>query len=67
MRRLLLSAGLLVVGLPPASVQAQLESNLPPVVGRRAPEIVGEDIDGKKLRLSDFRGKVVLLDFWGNW
>jgi hypothetical protein len=35
--------------------------------GRPAPEIVGEDIDGKQFRLSDYRGKVVLLDFWGHW
>lgn len=25
------------------------------------------DIDGKPLRLTDFRGKYVLLDFWGSW
>jgi hypothetical protein len=36
-------------------------------VGMKAPEIEGEDIDGKKFKLSDYRGKVVLLDFWGNW
>jgi hypothetical protein len=36
-------------------------------VGMTAPEIEGEDIDGKKFKLSDYRGKVVLLDFWGNW
>jgi hypothetical protein len=36
-------------------------------VGKQAPDIEGEDINGKKLMLSDFRGKVVLLDFWGNW
>jgi hypothetical protein len=35
--------------------------------GREAPEIDGEDTDGKKFKLSDYRGKVVLLDFWGNW
>ncbi len=39
----------------------------PIVVGKPAPEIEGEDIDGKKFKLSDYRGKVVLLDFWGNW
>lgn len=37
------------------------------VVGKHAPEITGEDIDGAALALSDYRGKVVLLDFWGNW
>ena len=35
--------------------------------GKVAPDIVGEDIDGKPMKLSDFRGKVVLLDFWGFW
>ncbi len=32
-----------------------------------APEIVGEDVDGVPFKLSDYRGKVVVLDFWGNW
>jgi hypothetical protein len=36
-------------------------------VGKQALDIEGEDIDGKRLKLSDYRGKVVLLDFWGNW
>jgi hypothetical protein len=34
---------------------------------RPAPEIEGEDQDGVAFKLSDYRGKVVLLDFWGNW
>src|SRR5262249_45547242 len=33
-------------------------------VGKEAPEIEGEDQDGKRFKLSDYRGKVVLLDFW---
>ena len=37
------------------------------VVGCEAPEIEGLDQDGKKFRLSDYRGKVVLLPFWGIW
>ncbi len=32
-------------------------------VGCRAPEIIGEDSDGNPMKLSEFRGKVVLLDF----
>ncbi|MCI0681602.1 MAG: TlpA family protein disulfide reductase [Gemmataceae bacterium] len=36
--------------------------------GMRPPAIDGEDVvTGKPLRLSDFKGKVVLLCFWGNW
>jgi hypothetical protein len=30
-------------------------------------EIAGADVDGLPFKLSDYRGKVVLLDFWGNW
>jgi thiol-disulfide isomerase/thioredoxin len=36
-------------------------------VGKEAPDIKGEDLDGKEFKLSDYRGKVVMLDFWGNW
>lgn len=36
-------------------------------IGKVAPEITGEDVDGKKFKLSDYRGKVVVLDFWGDW
>jgi hypothetical protein len=42
--------------------------NLPNLkVGKTAPDIEGEDIDGKPIKLSDYRGKVVVLDFWGHW
>ena len=36
-------------------------------VGKEAPDIKGEDLDGKEFKRSDYRGKVVLLDFWGDW
>jgi hypothetical protein len=36
-------------------------------VGKVAPDIEGEDLDGKKFKLSDYRGKVVVLDFWAFW
>jgi hypothetical protein len=36
-------------------------------VGNLAPDILGEDIDGRSFKLSDYRGKVVVIDFWGNW
>jgi hypothetical protein len=36
-------------------------------IGKTAPEIEGLDLNGQRMRLSDYRGKVVVLDFWGNW
>jgi len=36
-------------------------------VGKVAPEIEGEDADGRAFKLSDYRGKVVVLTFSGNW
>ncbi len=37
------------------------------VVGKLAPELEGETVDGAAVKLSDFRGKIVVLDFWGFW
>ncbi|WP_165223481.1 TlpA family protein disulfide reductase [Aquisphaera insulae] len=37
------------------------------VVGVSAPEVVMKDLDGKTVRLSDLKGKVVVLDIWATW
>lgn len=36
-------------------------------VGMVAPDVAGSDVDGIAFKLSDYRGKVVVLDFWGFW
>jgi len=36
-------------------------------LGMIAPDIEGEDVEGVSFKLSDYRGKVVVLDFWGHW
>ena len=36
-------------------------------IGGTAPEIAANDLDGVPFKLSDYRGKAVLLDFWGYW
>jgi peroxiredoxin len=47
--------------------EARLDDMLNLAVGKPAPEIEGVDVDEKPLRLSDYRGKVVMLVFWGSW
>lgn len=34
---------------------------------KEAPDFVLSDINGKRISLSDFKGKVILIDFWATW
>src|SRR5206468_11276449 len=36
-------------------------------IGKTAPEIESQDLDGKKVKLSDLKGKVVVIDIWATW
>jgi LPXTG-motif cell wall-anchored protein len=46
------------------SVEAQIKKSLS---GKPAPEISLPDTEGKEVKLSSFRGKYVLVDFWASW
>ena len=48
-----------------AFLNAHSEEEL--AIGRKAPEIIGRTVDGEEIRLSDFLGKVTVIDFWGDW
>jgi thiol-disulfide isomerase/thioredoxin len=44
-----------------------IEKASPGIEGKVAPDINGADADGRAFNLSEFRGKVVVLTFSGNW
>jgi thiol-disulfide isomerase/thioredoxin len=51
-----------------AGAQAGVESKAQArLIGKAAPGFVREDLSGKKVSLSGYRGKVVLLNFWATW
>ncbi|HXC70682.1 MAG TPA: TlpA disulfide reductase family protein [Pyrinomonadaceae bacterium] len=52
------SSILLIIALVPASVLGQTV---------KAPQFKLRDINGRTVRLSDYRGKVVLINFWATW
>jgi len=43
------------------------EKAKPLSIGHEAPDFTINDKDGKPVKLSDFRGKYVMLDFWASW
>ena len=45
----------------------QLSLAQDPLIGKEAPEVSLQNLDGEITNLSDYRGKVVLLDFWAGW
>jgi peroxiredoxin len=69
------SAGLMLFSLHPSLVQAAGISSqandtdvLTPAASRKpAPNFTLTDEQGKAITLSNYRGKVVLLDFWATW
>jgi thiol-disulfide isomerase/thioredoxin len=46
---------------------AVLVTTAQPRVGEQAPEISLPDAKGNTVKLSSFKGKVVLIDFWASW
>jgi peroxiredoxin len=60
-----LAVALLFHGLPSTAVRA---ASVKPDKDRKpAPEFTLKDADGKTVHISDYKGKVVLLDFFATW
>jgi peroxiredoxin len=60
--RLIFGAVLTVSFLVAASMAAA-----PTLVGKDAPDFVLKGMDGRNLRMSEYRGQVVLVNFWARW
>jgi peroxiredoxin len=50
-----------------ALLAAAAISAVPTIVGKEAPDFALRSMDGKNRRLSEFRGQVVLVNFWARW
>ena len=46
---------------------SQMENIKPVSIGHKAPEFESQSIDGKPVKLSDYKGKYVMVDFWASW
>jgi len=66
-RLFILAAGAIVLVVTFAIVWLQSSKYEPLVVGKPAPDFALTDLNDKPHRLSDFRGKVVFLNFWATW
>ena len=60
-----LALSLVLVNAGPASAQGSGEQRS--VVGSAAADFTLPDVEGRQVRLSDFRGETVLLAFWATW
>ncbi len=62
-------AGMVVIGIVWLLAGRAAQPALPPVaeLHRPAPAIALPALDGSTIRLEDYRGKVVLVNFWGTW
>ncbi|MEU5311166.1 TlpA disulfide reductase family protein [Streptomyces sp. NPDC021562] len=66
----------LLIAVPSAACSPPRESGASPVSPlirvaaadrQTAPDLTGEDLDGRPVRLADYRGKVVVLNVWASW
>jgi peroxiredoxin len=60
-RSMCFAVAMALVSVLPTTMSAQLN------IGDAAPSWTLQDLSGKTVQLSDFKGKVVILNFWATW
>ncbi len=65
-RSILLAAAILFTVSASLSAQPAAKPTAQPAL-RNAPDFTRTSLEGKPIRLSSFRGKLVLLNFWATW
>jgi peroxiredoxin len=63
----LVAAVLTLMVLAGCSQLPAVFSQTAPVEGSRAPDFQLQTLDGQRVRLSELRGQVVLINFWATW
>ena len=75
MKKIILALSVVVIGVSVLSFKAtdntqttvEKTNKIGTNIGDQAPEIEMAGVDGKKIKLSSLRGKMVLIDFWASW
>ena len=63
MKKLVLFVAIVLLGTGFGLAQQKVGIN----IGNKAPELIGKSVKGDEMKLSDTKGKLVLLDFWASW
>jgi thiol-disulfide isomerase/thioredoxin len=50
-----------------SSIAPRVPAQQPSLINKQAPRFVRPDVNGKRIDLEHYRGKVVLLNFWATW
>jgi len=49
------------------NLEKQIKNAQSFIIGAESPDFAMSDLHGNEIKLSDFKGKVVLIDFWASW
>ncbi|MBN2092003.1 TlpA family protein disulfide reductase [candidate division KSB1 bacterium] len=66
-KRWIISSVLAITALLTLVIFKMHAQDFPDVLGKQAPEWTLENLEGKKINTTDFKGKVQIIDLWATW